>query len=168
MQKIYFKYILLFILLFYFKPISFGQIQINLTGAWDFTIPNNDIFEAGLDFSGTYSSNANEVTVSITQQGFFANFFNYNWRVDIRKLDIDWHSDIQLYARRTGNGNPFFLYGNIIGGTSYQQLNTSNQIFFSGNRSRLDIPIQYEIRNVSVLIPAKTYETTIIYTVTEL
>lgn len=145
-----------------------GQIAISIIGNWNYSIPTNDISEAGSDFSGTYSSSSNAVTVDVFQQSWFANFFNYNWRVDIRRSDVDWHSNLQLYTRRTGNGSPFFFNGNISGGTSYQQITNTNQLFFNGNRTRLDIPIQYEIRNVSVLIPAKTYETTIIYTVTEL
>jgi len=82
---------------------------------------------------------------------------------------MDWHPNLQLYARRTGTGVNGLFFGSAIGsGTSYQLISTSNQFFFNGICTISDIPIQYEIRNVSLLLPAKTYETTIIYTVTDL
>ena len=147
---------------------GFSQIAIDVTGNWNYTIPSSDLSEAGLDFSGTYESNSNQVDVDVYQQNWIANFFFYRWRVDVRRADVDWHSDLELKARRTGNGTPFFFSGSITGGTNYQQISTSNQEFFSGTRTRYNIPIQYQISGVSVLLPAKTYETTIIYTVTEL
>ena len=39
--------------------------------------------------------------------------------------------------------------------------------FFDGKKGRLDIPIQYQIENVSVLVPAGNYSTTIVFTMTE-
>ena len=147
---------------------AFSQIAIDVVGNWNYTIPTSDLSEAGLDFSGTYESAPNQVDIDVFQLNFISNFFFYRWRVDIRRADVDWHSDLDLSVRRTGNGSPFFFNGNITGGTNYQQITTSNQQFFSGTRTRLNIPIQYQISGVSVLLSAKTYETTIIYTVTEL
>ena len=145
-----------------------AQIGITATGQWDYSVSSFDITEAGLDFQGTYSSASDEVLVDVFQQGFIANFFNYNWQVDVRLVQNDWSNDLTLSARRTGNGDPFFFNGNITGGTAYLPLSTTNQNFFNGNRTRLDIPIQYQISGVSVLLPAKTYSATVIYTVTEL
>ncbi|HFA52186.1 MAG TPA: hypothetical protein ENJ95_24475 [Bacteroidetes bacterium] len=146
-----------------------AQIFINVTGEWNYSVSVNDITEAGNDFQGTYSSASNQVLIDVRQRNFFFDlFFNYNWRVDIRKSDIDWHPNLVLSARRTGNGSPLFFSGNVNGGTTYQQVSNANQSFFSGNRSRLDIPVQYRISGVSVLLPAKAYTTTVVYTVTDL
>ena len=148
-----------------------AQININANGNWIYPVSPLEITEAGTDFSGTFTSSANQVLVDITQNNFWANLLlNYSWRVDIRKSDVDWNPSLSLFAQRTGNGTPFwnFLPGTINGGTTYQQLTNINQTFFNGTRTRLDIPIQYQITGVSVLLPAKTYTSTVIYTVTEL
>jgi len=144
-----------------------GQIGIDIVGTWSYSVSETDITEAGSDFSGTYTSAANQILVNIPH----SNNGNFNYDVHIQKQDIDWHTDLDLYVRRTGSGNGA---GNGNGngfvqlGTNYQLVTSTNQFFFKGRKKRQDIPIQYEIRNVSVLMPAKSYETTIIYTVTEL
>ena len=161
------KYLFLIILMGLSYDGLLGQINLTLAGNWNFSVPSNDITEAGLDFTGIYSSNTNQVLIDITNANNSNG--NFRWRVDIRKSDVDWDANLELYAQRTGNGTS--LSGNannINGGNNFQQVIDSDQTFFSGRRARVDIPVQYEIRNVSVLLPAKTYETTIIYTVTEL
>ncbi len=148
-----------------------SQINIDVSGNWSYSLMASDLMEAGSDFSGTYTSSSNQVLIDVFQDFFLYNLFlNYRWRIDVMKSDIDWDSNLILQARRTGNGNPFwnFFPGNVTGGLSYQQITNSNQSFFNGRKSRYNIPIQYRISGVSVLIPAKTYITTIVYTVTEL
>ncbi len=146
-----------------------AQIGITVTGQWDHVVSPFDITEAGLDFQGTYTSGTNQVEIDIFQQNFFANLLsNYLWRVDIQLIPIDWNSNLTLEARRSGNGIPFFINGTISGGTSFFQLSTANQVFFQGRRSRYNVPVQYRSSGVSVLLPAKTYTTTVLYTVTEL
>lgn len=148
---------------------ALAQINITATGQWDYTVSDFDITEAGLDFQGTYASAASQVEIDIFRAGgFFVNLFNYNWQVDVRLIPNDWNNALVLSARRTGNGSPFFFNGNINGGTSYLQLSTSNQNFFNGNRTWFDIPVQYRLSGVSVLLPAKTYSATVLYTVTDL
>lgn len=146
-----------------------AQINISANGQWDYTVSNLDITEAGTDFQGTYTSAASQVTIDVLQDNFFLNLLlNYDWQVSVRMTQIDWNANLTLSARRTGDGNPFFFNGPITGGTSYLPLSTANQIFFNGSRSRYDIPIQYQISGISVLLPAKTYTATVVYTVTEL
>ncbi|MBI5913956.1 MAG: hypothetical protein HY842_01150 [Bacteroidetes bacterium] len=148
--------------------VGFAQIFIDVTGSWSYSVPVSDITEAGNNFSGTYTSGASQVLIDVDKPRHSAAIFN--WRVDVKKTDIDWNSALSLYARRTGDGVPADSNGSssVSGGTSYLLITNSNQQFFTGIRGRLDIPIQYQMQNVSVLIPAKTYSTTIIYTVTEL
>ena len=144
-----------------------AQIAVFAEGAWNYSVPNTDILEAGLNFTGTYTSNTDQVLLTIFQQYYFDNFLNYRWRVEVSRNDLDWHPSLQIFARRTGSGVPFYFNGQMSGGTNYQEVKTNDQYFFNGRRTYLDIPIQYQIRNVSVLIPAKTYVTTIVYTVIE-
>ncbi|TAK31886.1 MAG: hypothetical protein EPO28_18035 [Saprospiraceae bacterium] len=140
-----------------------SQIQIYVSGHWTYSVPASNITEAGLDFTGTYTSSSKQVLISIDND---VNRFNY--RVDVRRSDISWNSSIEVWARRTGNGKPKNSYCWVSGGTSYQQITTSNQLFFTGYGRTDDIPIRYQLRKISVLIPATNYSTTIIYTVTEL
>ncbi len=157
------------VLLLALVPAASAQINISANGQWDYTVSNLDITEAGTDFQGTYSSAASQVTIDVFQDNFWLNLLlAYNWQVSVRMTQIDWNPNLILSARRTGNGNPFFFNGPISGGTSYLQLSTANQNFFNGQRSRYDIPIQYRISGISVLLPAKTYTATVVYTVTEL
>ena len=145
-----------------------AQINITATGIWDLNVQPTDVFEAGNDYAGTYNSANNQINISVTQSSFFANLLsNYQWRVDVRKQDVNWHTNLRLYARRTGNGNPFWINGLVSGGNNFVELSNTNQILITGNRTRYDIPIQYRLEGVSVLLPVQTYETVIIYTVTE-
>ncbi len=150
----------------FFLGMTYSQLGIQVNGDWNYSIATTDISEAGLDFTGTYASASNQILIDIT----YPNNANVKWEVHVEKQDIDWDSSLDLYVRRTGNGNG---QGNGNGngfvqlGTAYQLITSNSQFFFKGRKRRTDIPIQYELRGVSVLIPAKAYETTIIYTVTE-
>jgi hypothetical protein len=161
-----FKINITILLLYCSSQISIAQLGINVVGSWDYTVSSTDITDAGSDFTGIYPSASNQVTIDIT----YPSNGNVRWEVSVSKQDIDWNNSIELYARRTGSGSGQGggnSNGFVQQGTTYQQITSMNQFFFQGRKKRNDIPIQYEIRNVSVLIPAKTYETTIIYTVTE-
>lgn len=160
------KQVFLIIISAFSSGIGNAQIGIQVNGNWSYALNSTDLTEAGSDFSGTYASASNQILIDIT----YPSNANVKWEVHVEKQDIDWHSDLDLYVRRTGNGTGQGG-GNSNGfvqlGTSYQLITNNSQFFFKGRKKRFDIPIQYEIRGVSVLIPAKTYETTIIYTVTE-
>ncbi len=147
------------------------QLNFDVTGNWNYIIPANDIIEAGNDFSGTYASAANQISASIYLNGgwlgFWWNYFiNYSWQVEVTKLDIDWDPNILIYIRRTGNGAGYGGGNYISGGNSYMQLTNANQQFFQGAQARMNVPVQLQLRDISVTMPAKTYSTTIVYTIT--
>jgi hypothetical protein len=143
-----------------------GQVDITLSGSWNYNIASSALLEAGNDFSTTtYQSATNQVLLNITNSPKPNR--NFVWRIDVRKSDISWNANLILSARRTGNSIPL-SGGSITGGLAFQAITNSNQTFFSGRKSVSDIPIQYQITGASVLIPAQTFSTTIIYTVTEL
>jgi hypothetical protein len=140
-------------------------VAVTISGSWNYSVNMSDIVDAGSDFTGTYSSSANQVFIDVSLENDNSNR-NFRWQIDIRREDLDWDNTLQLFAQRTGNGTG---QGNSIsGGTAFQQITQIDQYFFRGNKKRFDIPIQYEVRNVSVTIPAKTYSTNIVYTVTSL
>lgn len=154
-----------FLLLFLTTNALLGQVSFNVNGSWNYYIASN--LEAGSDFAGTYQSDEAQVYISTTTRKGKGNF---NWSISVHKEDINWDPSLRISARRTGsgtssgNGNGGGL---IQGGTDFQELTGGLRYFFSGKKGRLEMPIQYQIDNVSVLIPADNYSTTIIFTMTE-
>ncbi len=153
------------------KSMEAQTLITEVNGNWNYTIASNDLLEAGNDFSGTYTSNSNQVQIDIYKSGGNRQNRNfYNWTVSIEKSDISWNNSLIIYAQRTGDGTKYLNRPNynptITGGNNYIQISDIPQTFFSGSLSILDIPVQYQITGASVLIPADTYSTTIIYTVT--
>ena len=130
--------------------------------SWNPVIPSTFLTEAGANYTGTGESPANQTSLS-----FSVAILN-SYRVSVRKVDTDWNANIGLFVRRTGDGGG--LLSGSAGGLTYIQLTGSNQTFFtfSTGLSLLGIgtiPVQYAINGLSVLIPAKTYTTTVIYTI---
>ncbi len=157
---------LLLLLLFLCCLKSEAQIGISVSGGWNTTLPVFSVTEAGNDFNSTYLSAPNEVLIDVFKVS--GSNSPFNWRVDVRKSDIDWGVGLQLSARRSGNG--FAPNGSsfISGGTAFILLTHADQAFFNGRRDWYDIPIQFQLTGVSVLVPAKTHSTMVVYTVTEL
>jgi len=139
--------------------------QVTVSGSWSLTINETDLQSgAGSDLIDTYENNTNQVYVNVSKSGGL--FSNWYWRVDITKSDGNWHSDFHLDVRRTSNGIGFG--GSISGLTSYQEILNSTPPYFTGSRNRYLIAMQYRLRGVSVQVPPDTYETTVIYTLTEI
>lgn len=152
--------------------LSNGQeLYFDVIGTWNYNIPTTNILEAGNDFTGSYSSANNQINVSVYLDGgwigFWWNWFiNYSWQIEVSRMDTDWHPDLEIYIRRTGDGAGYGGGNYVSGGNNYMPVKNENQRFYEGGRARMDVPVQYMIRNVSVTMPAKTYSTTIVYTVT--
>jgi len=130
----------------------FGQ-SITVTGDWNYSIPSVDITEAGLDFTGTYENNVNQVYLDIQ--------YNNKWQVSVDKNNIDWNSRFRLFVKRTGDG---IGTKKVNRGKNYIRIRNNARIFFTGNKDRMFIPLQYKIERVSVVIPANTYVVEIVYT----
>ncbi len=151
--------VFLFLLILSFSN-TYSQ-RITFTGnlTWAPIIPNTLISEAGNDYSGTISSAANQIFIRI--RGLNGS----PWRVDISKSDTNWNSSLILRAQRTGNGIGGF---GISGGTIAQTITNFNTPFFSGNNNINSIPIQFHITGYSLLIPAGTYSSSVIFTLIDL
>ena len=129
--------------------------SISVTGQWNYTIPTIDITEAGEDFTGTYTSSVNQVYLDI--------IFNNRWELSVQRNNIDWDNTLRIFVHRTGNG---YGTGRISGGQNYIRIRNNDRRFFTGRRNRNNIPIQYQMRDVSATIPAHNYVTEIMYTLT--
>lgn len=148
------KNIIFTILTLFFLQSVYAQ-SISVTGQWNYTIPTTDITEAGEDFTGTYSSNVNQVYLDID--------YNSDWTVSVQKNDIDWDDELEIAIHRTGNG---YGTGDIKQGKNYKKIQDRSRNFFRGSGARYNIPLQFQIRKVSVTIPAHNYMTEIMYTLT--
>lgn len=137
--------------------------SINAIGSWSVSVPSNTISEAGNDYNINLTSMTNQTILDINVP-----VMTTSWRVDANKQDSFWNNSLTLWIRKTGDG--IGVAGSSIspiGAIPFFQLANMGQSFFSGVKNHVGIPIQYEIRGLSVLIPTSTYNTTVVYTITE-
>ena len=157
MKTIFFSIILLF------STIYLKAQSVNAIGSWSVSVPSNTITEAGNDYNMNLTSMTNQTMLDINIP-----LTTTSWRVDVNRQDSFWNNSLTLWIRKTGDG-----VGTVgssispIGTIPFFQLTNMGQPFFSGMKKYMSIPVQYEIRGLSVLIPASTYNTTVVYTITE-
>ena len=133
-------------------------ITITVQGSWSKTIGSADLIAgAGSDLTSTYESSSNQGVITI---GSTAG----SWRVDVKKLDTVWDSDLHLHVRRTSDGTG---PGSISGGTSYVEITGVDTTLFSGDDDRSDVDQQLRISGVSVSLGVSNFSTTITYTVVD-
>lgn len=151
-----------------------AQYIFDVTGAdWTQTIAASAIVEAGLDYNqSSRTSTATHTQISYYNIWglFFAGPRNFSMTMEVSKNDISWDNQIALWVRRTGDGTqpgtPCTSGGFVSGGTYWQQVTNTATSFFTGQCRRSNVPIQLEMRNISVVVPTGTKSTTIVYTVT--
>jgi hypothetical protein len=142
---------------------SFAQ-SLTVTGGWTRTLSTANITQAGLNYAtgGTLSSEVNQSLINVSSA---ANSIAY---VYIQKSDISWDSRLIIAALRTGTGTGSANFSTTRG-TPAQTITNVPQLFMEvrpGSGTQVsNIPIQYTVRGFTVLMPAKTYTTTIIYTI---
>lgn len=144
------------------SPLS-GQ-TISVSGTWDLVIGPADLVSGmpGDNLNSTYENTAGDVMLSFGTGGSLFNSRDY--RIDVQRSDSNWYPTFQLAVRRTSGG---FVWGSINGGTSYQNITSAAQQFVYGRAwFGLNVPLQYRLTGVSAAIPADTYVTTVIYTIT--
>ena len=133
-------------------------ITITVVGSWSKTVGAADLIAgAGSDLTSTYESGANQGVMSIGSP-------IGSWRVDVKKLDTVWDTDLHLDVRRTSDGTGL---GSISGGTTYIEITGVDTTFFSGDDDRSDVDLQLRISGVSVSLGVSNFSTTITYTVVD-
>ena len=154
--------LLLFLLLII--PSIYAQ-TLTISPGWSVTIPASTITEAGLNYTTTTTTSAaSQSLIDITTGSQNINVFVY-----VQKTDVSWDSSLNLWVRRSGTGAGA---GNstITNGTTFQQVTNSPTSFFTvfmgKSKTYSNVPLQYQISGLSVLIPAKTYTTTLLFTIT--
>lgn len=162
------KFFLLFLFSFTVQEVIAQSISINLIGpTWNVSVPT--ITQAGSDYSSNITSSVNQSTISLL---FGLTTILTNWKVVVKKQDTNWNSNLTLWVRKTGNGTGILspVVGTISpsGVSSFVQLSNVEQEIYRGFSTRYDVPIQYELRGLSVLVPVNNYSTSIVYTLLDL
>ncbi|CAD0221946.1 Flagellar hook-associated protein flgK [Chryseobacterium sp. JV274] len=147
---------------------------------WTVSVPS--ITEAGTNYAGTYQSATNLITLSGTLPGSFLNLLTSGAaRISMHHTPTTWNSNLHLYAKRSGgttsiSGLCLGCTATINGGTTYVEipqavdtafftinfsgiLGLGNSVTFSGINGQL------QISGVSVIVPATTYNTQIVFTI---
>lgn len=150
--------------LFLIPGTTLPAITLKTSGKWTLRLRKAELTEkkGGCDFNPMQESGVDQVTLNIKKTtGGTA-----SWRIDIRRVDNGWDSDLRIFAQRTSDGTGT---GSIAGGSSYIEVTTIDRPFFTGSGDRLTVGIQYKVEGVSVFnLNVASYITAIWYTVTEL
>ena len=136
-------------------------IDITAVGSWSLSITSSDLVAgAGSDLKSDYESALDAVSISISATAGASD----SWRIDVKKVDANWHGDFILYIKRTSNGTG----GSISEGTAYQEVTNNSTSFFSGSDEVSGVKAQLKLSGASIQIPIDTYTTTVYYTVVDI
>ena len=138
--------------------VLFSQsIKVETRRGWSKTISASDIKEAGNDYVGTYESSDKQTEITISDRDK-----DDETRVLVRKEydSGDWHPDLILQIKRTDTNEK-----DSSGGLLFQTITDMDAFFFNTEGKQEDVPLQYKISGISVLLPVQEYTTTIIFTV---
>lgn len=141
---------------------SAQTISINSGNTWSVPTLSSTITKAGKNYEHIETSSASQTLFKVNAL--------LAWSISAHLSSTsNWDSSLKLYVQRTGSGTGIAI---VTGGTTYMQLTTTPQLFFSGLLNVLahrdNIPVQYKIEGLSVMLPVKTYTTTITYTISGL
>ncbi|NND05994.1 MAG: hypothetical protein HKN87_06425 [Saprospiraceae bacterium] len=144
------------------------NIEFSPFSNWHLKVNSEDIIAAGEDFAGIYETSANHMRIGV-QVGAenYQNKMERRWVLEVERRNKGWHQDLVISTRRTGGGSGP-RYGQAIeGGEIYREINRKPIRFFSCRGWRYDIPMQFELRGISVLLPVKTYSVELRFTIVE-
>ena len=143
----------------------FKAQTITATGTnWAISIPS--ITEAGSNYGGLYESATNQIILAVTVPLLLSNA-----KVSVHyQVNPTWHNSLILSAKRTNNGTTICALCTITGGTAYQTITqTAIELFriqaILSLASYTGIHIQLQLSGVSVTIPATSYQSSVIFTV---
>lgn len=154
------KYIFI-ILLLVANKLSFAQ---SASGNWSSNVPASTITEAGENYNSNWESLANQTIISLV--------WLRNYTVKVKRTDVSWNTNLSIWIRKTYDGISVLGTATPAGLSNYMQLLTTDQTLFTTSTG-VGIPglgsalfhVQYEIRGLSVTLPAQSYSTTITYTI---
>jgi hypothetical protein len=150
--------LILALMLFIIKVVAAqGNRSITITNSsWTPSVGTTPVSIAGNDYTNsTLTSSVNQSLLNVNSNG--------GYKIRVNKNNIDWNAGLSLWVRRTGDGTS--SSATISPNVPFIQLTNLDQVLFTGNKNRSNIPLQFEIRGLSVLLPTKQYTTTIVFTI---
>ncbi len=156
-----------FILFCFTRNVLLAQLIVENDTNLHFDVSQVHVNEAGDNFQTELQTGSDELLVGVRfMPNTVENAMYRQWQLSIKKVDYDWPSQLNVWARRTGPGNNDYGH-QLLHGETYQALDWEDQFFFSGTGHFDHIPIQFKISGISVTLPAKSYLTEIIITLWE-
>lgn len=155
-----------------FTSLGYSQnTSINIDGNWSLTIDASDLTGGpGSNLQSIYNSSNDATVIDLDLLKSPGNWYywilRWDWRVDVNMQTLNWVDNWEVWLRRTGDGD--YLLGSIEGGETFQQLSSMNILFCSGNRNHNNIPLEYELRGVTLPLEAGQYSAIVYFTLTEL
>ncbi|RKT00800.1 hypothetical protein [Chryseobacterium defluvii] len=134
---------------------------------WSVSVPS--ITEAGSNYGGTYESSTNQILLTASVPLLLG-----SGKVSVHyEANPTWHNSLILSVRRTGNGTTLCALCSISGGTTYQTVTQTDIELFRiqavlALASYSNIPIQLQLSGVSVTIPASSYQSRMVFTISAL
>ncbi|SFN60999.1 hypothetical protein SAMN05421594_3546 [Chryseobacterium oleae] len=169
----------------YLFPLIMGsylqaQTVVPSGSGWTVSVPT--ITEAGSNYGGTYASATNAIILSGTMPGSFLNLLsNGAARISVRYTPTTWNNALHLYAKRSGgtatiSGLCLGCTATVNGGTTYIEIlqatdtafctiNFSGILGLGNSVSYSGINVQLQITGVSVVIPATSYSSQLVFTI---
>ncbi|CAA7197576.1 hypothetical protein CHRY9293_03643 [Chryseobacterium potabilaquae] len=144
-------------------PIQAQTLTVSGTN-WAVSIPS--ITEAGTNYTGTYESATNQVILTASVPLLLG-----NGKVSVHyEPNPTWNTSLILSAKRTNNGSTICALCTITGGTTYQTVTQTDIELFRiqavlALASYTGINIQLQLSGVSVTIPATTYNSKVVFTI---
>lgn len=161
---------------------SYLQAQTVTPSGSNWTVSVPAITEAGNNYGGTYASATNVIVLSGSMPGSFLNLLsNGAARISVRYTPTLWNNALRLYAKRSGgtatiSGLCIGCTATVNGGTTYAEIlqatdtalctiNFSGVLGLGNSVSYSGINVQLQISGVSVVIPAASYSSQLVFTI---
>lgn len=167
LQKFITKNIFIVILIVFSQLQSQRTLTVGGTN-WTVTIPS--ITEAGDNYAGTYESSTSQIILAVSVPLLLT-----NGKVSMHyTANPVWNSNLILSAKRTGDGTTTCVACSISGGTTYTTIPPTADIELFRITAVLalasysNIPVQLQLSGVSVTLPAASYNSQIVFTISDL
>jgi len=140
-------------------------LQLSLNGMVIFNELQLRVNDAGEDIEGEITSNSG-VQLSVESYNFWEQK-NEKWQIYIHKSNIEWADDMRLEVKREGDGERINKKGgvNIHDGSSYTEITDNPTYFFRGKGLIANIPLAFQLKNLSLTMGANDFETDVVFTI---
>ncbi len=158
------RIVILFAFIFFLKTGNAQEFKVSANGMVSFSVAELVVGEAGNDINATLSSNTIYLSIG---SDYFWDMKNERWSIYVNKSDIDWDDDIELNIKRTGSGAYTQRKGNpyVKNGKNFQKITNNPSYFFNGKDKISNIPLEFQLKNMSLTMGAHDFETDVIFTI---